>query len=403
MNYMSFFSTSLISSLFILLFVALVLGEIFERFNFPAIIGELLTGFILGPAVLGLISMNDVFTGLSEISLFFLMLLIGIEVTTETLLENYRLGSLFSLTSFIIPLLAMIFVSYYLLGLTPASAVLVSISVAVPSISIVSVLVKNFKLLQLNAGHVIMASVIITDIIAFGTLSAIMSPDKASYDIVAMISLLVILFAIDYEIRRHSGAVLRVLEALRSMDRGEKMIFGAIIVSGLVISVILEQIGITFVLGAFFAGILISEVVVGEKLHEALTSTLTRLNDSFFIPIFFSIAGLEIIIPGANSLLRLVVLMGLSAGIGAPLNYLASRKYVKELREKTMTGILGSRGSVGIIIASVAFTGGYIDGSLYSLCVFATLIFSLIFTPLVRRKDISLPSENGEKKVAGTE
>lgn len=389
---MSFSSVSLIESIFILLFVALVLGEIFERFNFPAIIGELITGFILGPSLLGIVGMNTVFQGLSEIALFFLILLIGIEVTTETLSENYRLGIVFSMSSFVIPLVAMTIASRYLLGLDPTASVLVSISVAVPSISIVSVLLRNFKLLRLNAGHVILASVIITDILAFGTVSAFISPERISIDIIAMAGLLIFLFAADYFIRKHSDFVIHVFETLHARERGEKVIFGTIIVAGLIISTILELIGITYVLGAFFAGVIISEVVVGEQLHNVLTTTLTRLNDSFFIPIFFSIAGLEIIVPSGNAIIQLAVLISLSAGIGAPLNYFLSRHYLEDLRGRTATGILGSRGSVGIIVASIAFTGGYIDSSLYSLCVFATLILSLVFTPLVRKNDITLPS-----------
>lgn len=382
---------TLIESIFLLLFLALILGEIFERFRIPAIVGELLTGFILGPAVLGLVSMNAVFKGLSEIALFFLILLIGIEVTTETLVKNYRLGTLFTFTSFIAPLLVMVVVSQFILGLGEPDALIVSISVAVPSISIVSVLLKNFRLLKLDAGHVFLASVIITDIAAFGILSAIISPEKIYTDIIGVAVLLAVLFGADYEIRKHSDIIVSLFERLHARERGEKVIFGAIIVSGLVISTILEMIGITFVLGAFFAGIIISEVVIGPDLHNMLTSTLTRLNDSFFIPIFFSIAGVEMTLPESGTLLDLLVLLLLTAAIGAPLNYFLSRKYLKSVKPRTTLGILGSRGSVGIIIATVAFDGGFLGNSLYSLAIFATLILSLVFTPLVRKKDIVLP------------
>lgn len=388
---------TLILSIFLLLFMALILGETFEYFNLPAIVGELLTGLILGPAVLGIVTMNAVFAGLSEIALFFLVLLIGIEVTTETLRENYRLGMLFTLTSFIVPLIAMIIVSHFFLGLGEPEAAIVSMAVAVPSISIVSVLLKSFKLLKLQAGHVFLASVIITDIAAFGALSAIISPDKVYFDLAGILAFLVFLFVADYEIRKHSTLVVGLFEKLHARERGEKVFFGMIIVSGLVISSILELIGVTFVLGAFFAGIVISEVVVGEELHNMLTSTLNRLNDSFFIPIFFSIAGVEIVLPQANVLVQLSVLIILSACIGGLLNYYLSGKYLSGVKGRTTSGVLGSRGSVGIIIASVAFNGGFIDSSLYSLAIFATLILSLIFTPLVRRKDITLPASTPGK------
>ena len=134
---------TLILSIFLLLFMALILGETFEYFNLPAIVGELLTGLILGPAVLGIVTMNAVFAGLSEIALFFLVLLIGIEVTTETLRENYRLGMLFTLTSFIVPLIAMIIVSHFFLGLGEPEAAIVSMAVAVSSFFIIFVLLQK--------------------------------------------------------------------------------------------------------------------------------------------------------------------------------------------------------------------------------------------------------------------
>lgn len=382
---------TLILSIFLLLFVALLLGELFEQFNFPAIIGELLAGLILGPAVLGLVTMNPIFNGIAEISLFFIILLIGIEVTTETLRNNYGQGMAFTITSFVAPLIVMILVSQFLLGLSETQAVVISLAVATPSISIVSVLLKNFKLLKVNAGHVFLSSVIITDIIAFGTLSTIISPERIYLDVFGIAIFLAILFLADLAIRNHSEFVVAVFERLHARERGEKVIFGMIIVAGLVISSLLELIGITFVLGAFFAGIIINEVVVGEHLHGMLISTLTRLNDSFFIPVFFSIAGVEIILPGGDTIFMLAVLMLLAAGIGGPLNYYLSEKILSDVHGRTAAGVLGSRGSVGIIIASVAYGNGIIDSSLYSLAIFATLILSLAFTPLVRKGDISLP------------
>lgn len=382
---------TLIESIFLLLLIALILGEVFEKFHFPAIVGELMAGFILGPALLGLVSMNEVFSGLSEIALFFLILLIGIEVTTDTLVNHYRKGIAFTFASFIAPLVVMIVVSQFLLGLSEPESLLVSMTVTVPSISIASVLLRNYSLLKLESGHVFLASVIITDMVAFAILSAVISPDKIYFDVTGLVLLLVVLFVVDHFIRKHSKNVTNLFERLHARERGEKVIFGAIIVSGLVISSVLEIIGITFVLGAFFAGIIISEVVVGSELHNILVSTLNRLNDSFFIPIFFSIAGVEMVFPSMGDGFVLLVLILLSAGIGGTLNYVLSRKYITEVPPRTTVGFLGSRGSVGIIIATIAYNSGYINSSDYSIAIFATLILSLVFTPLVRKNDIILP------------
>ena len=39
-------------------------GELLNRVGIPSVVGELLTGLILGPAVLGIVSPNQVFSGL---------------------------------------------------------------------------------------------------------------------------------------------------------------------------------------------------------------------------------------------------------------------------------------------------------------------------------------------------
>jgi Kef-type K+ transport systems, membrane components len=62
---------TLISSIFILLFVALVVGELLNRSGVPSVVGELLTGLVLGPAILGIVKPNQVYSGISEGALFF--------------------------------------------------------------------------------------------------------------------------------------------------------------------------------------------------------------------------------------------------------------------------------------------------------------------------------------------
>ena len=121
---------SFIFSIFILLFSALIVGELFERFGLPAVVGELLTGLVLGPAVFNIVQINAVFSGLSEIALFFIVLLIGVEATTDTLRKNYKLGLLFSFTSFVVPLSIMLAVSHYFLHIPETESVLLSISIA---------------------------------------------------------------------------------------------------------------------------------------------------------------------------------------------------------------------------------------------------------------------------------
>jgi len=54
-------------TLFLILIVARVLGELFARFAIPSVLGELFAGILLGSSVLGIVEPNEVLRILSEI------------------------------------------------------------------------------------------------------------------------------------------------------------------------------------------------------------------------------------------------------------------------------------------------------------------------------------------------
>jgi Kef-type K+ transport system membrane component KefB len=361
----------------------------------PAVVGEILAGVILGPAILNYIQPSAIFSSISEISLFFIILYIGIEATTDTFRAGFGKSIILTMTSFIIPVLIMIYISFDFLSLNITESIVLSIAIGVPSISIISVLLKDNGILKMNAGNLILASVILSDIIALAVTSISLDPKKIYVEVPGIVIFLVLVVLIDRTIRKNSDRVMGFFDRIHAMERGEKIIFGAIIVGALFVSLLFELIGVTYVLGAFFAGMLISDVVLGEDLNGKVKRTLSRLNDSFFIPIFFSIAGLDATIPGGGYVKILVVLVLLSAGIGGTLNYLASKKMIRQIRPRMTMGILGSRGAIGIIVASLALyqpgistPGRSISASLYSVAIFGILILSIAFASLVRKEDV---------------
>ena len=85
--------------LLVLLFVNGFAGEIVMRFGQPALVGELLAGIALGviahqlegtlPVIAGLDD-DEVFTGLTDLAIFFLMLLAGVEMSPRELSKSSR-------------------------------------------------------------------------------------------------------------------------------------------------------------------------------------------------------------------------------------------------------------------------------------------------------------------------
>ncbi|MBX8638629.1 MAG: cation:proton antiporter [Thermoplasmata archaeon] len=373
----------IITAMLLLLGVGLVLGQLFEHFRVVAIAGEIIGGVILGPAVFNIVRPDAILYSISEISLFFIMLLLGIEMTVDLLRKPYRRALPLTMTSFVIPAIMMFLLLYLVVRYSLAASVIVSISIGVPSISIISVLVRNYGLLQKDAGLTMLSSVVLSDLIAFLLLSAFLGTRQLIPEVFIFLIFIIVIYYLDKIITSHSETVIKAFGRLHATEHGEKIIFGAIIFGGLLVSTIFQSIGITFVLGAFFSGMLISEVVVGKDLLGILTRTLNRMNESFFIPVYFTIAGLSMLIPGASYVATLLALLLLTGVVASYMNFRMSRKLSIDISPRSTVGFLGARGAVGVVIAGTALSYSLINHEMYSVILFGTVAMASFFPVLI--------------------
>ncbi len=371
--------------LLLLLASALIMGRIAERLKVPAVVGQIIAGMLLGPAVLHLVAINVTLSSVAEISLFFIMLLVGVGMTVDTLANHVKSAVLFSLSAFVIPMFIMFMVAYEAFGLGMGQALITSIAIGVPSISIISVLVMRYRLLRKEDGKRIIASVVLTDVIAFIVLAMIgRGVGSGIGATLSMIVFIIALFLIDAFVRKHENGVKRFFSRVSSMDNGDSVIFGMIILIGLFVATLTQLAGITYVLGAFFAGLLIHEAVLGKSIYKSLNRTLERVGEAFFIPLFFSIAGLQAALPTMGNIPLLLTLVAISGLIGGSLNYLVGKNRLKELKPLAASAFLGGRGAVGIIIANIALLEGIIGINLYSVIISGTVILSLTLPALLK-------------------
>jgi len=376
----------IIIELLLLLGASLILGEIFERYGFPGIVGNILAGFILGPAIFSVVKPSPELSAIAEVSLFFIILLIGLEVTTDLITKNVRKYSVFTFTGFILPasILAVLLILVYHIGVT--SSIITAIAIGTPSISIISVLVLRYHLIRYQDGSVIIASTVISDIIAFSILAVLSNHSNTMYIVLALAIVFIALFAIDSLIKKHVLYIRKFFNRMSLTDSGERITFGLIIAAGLIFASIFQLIGITYVLGAFFAGMLIYDTIMGKKFYRRVSMTFKRINYSFFIPLFFSIAAISAIFPSGIYIVLLAIALGI-IGLFSIATYMMGRRLFENINPATGTGIIGSRGAVGITIGSVAFTAGLISINLYSIIILGTIILSLSMPLLISKKD----------------
>ncbi|MFN3786967.1 MAG: cation:proton antiporter, partial [Sulfurihydrogenibium azorense] len=72
-------------SLAAIIFVGRVLGDLFNKFGIPAVLGEIFAGIVLGTSVLGLIEVNDAIKVLAEIGIILLLFKVGLEADIHQL------------------------------------------------------------------------------------------------------------------------------------------------------------------------------------------------------------------------------------------------------------------------------------------------------------------------------
>ncbi|MEM4091120.1 MAG: cation:proton antiporter, partial [Thermoplasmatales archaeon] len=215
------------------------------------------------------------------------------------------------------------------------------------------------------------------------------SPEKI-LEIATFLTLFIIfLWALDRYLKLRSEGLIKSAENF--IEHREGLLFAVVIVMGLAVSSLFEYIGITFVLGAFFSGLIIHENTVGERVHGTLMRTFSRINSSFFIPVFFSISGLLVTRISLHLVPLTVFFILVTSLVGGTFTYFIARRYLRGINSSTAVGIFGGRGAVGVIIASLSLGRGLINTDLYSSAILATVVMAIVFTFIF---DLSFNREN---------
>ncbi len=381
----------IIYQVLLVLAFAVVLGEVFQRFGLPSVAGELLSGLVLGPTVLGVVSNSAEIQGISTISLFFIIFLIGLEMRTETIRRHLLQGTLVSTTSFFTPFIIVTLLSVRLFPFGVIPDLVLALVIAVPSISIVSVMVIEYGLLELQSGQIILASTVISDIVAFVALAAISQSVGDTLSLLAFVVVFVAAFAImDWALNARVEAFRRILRSSSRVLKRENVSYAVLIIAGLLVSLIFQSVGLSYIIGAFFAGLILHEGLVGREAFGRLIRTFTRMNEGFFIPVFFGFAGMEANLIGASylSIGALLVIILATVAPSLLLTYSGVRRLLKASGDdaRDVAVMLGGRGAVGIVIASVALQNGIIDQPAYSLAILGTVVISILVPLLIKRR-----------------
>ena len=378
--------------LFVLLLVAKIGDEIFKRIGQPPVVGEILAGVVVGPAVLGWYEINAESMLFAEIGVVLLLFQVGLETRLNDLV---RVGP----TALAVGALGVVlpfgggFLLAEVLGSPLVVAVFLAAALTATSVGITSGVLRDLGALRTRSGRVILGAAVIDDVLAMLILAFAsgLAARSVSFDRIAVLVLIALLFI---------GIVLvggtRILARRRSLLTDPKFaetpfLPGMIIMLGL--AALASQIGLAAIIGAFLAG-----MVVGESSERhALESEVAPIA-AFFTPFFFGFIGAQVDIGGLANLGTLALVAAVTV-IAVATKFMGA--FIGAIRlgraEAMLIGWgMVPRGEVGIVVAGLGLQIGAIEGELYTVVVAMAILTTIIVPPflpvLVRRAEASAAS-----------
>ncbi|PSN77913.1 sodium:calcium exchanger, partial [filamentous cyanobacterium CCP4] len=374
---------TLIVEMVTVLGAATVSGFVASRLKQPVLLGYLLGGMLIGPAGLGLITLEGDIEVLADIGVALLLFALGIEFSLKDLLRMRAIalggGSLQILLTILLGGgLA------YLTGWVDTIPTAVFLG-AVLSLSSTAVVLKSLierNAVQTNHGQIMLAILIAQDL-GVGLMLAILPALTEPADVIGTALVAAVLKALLFL----GGAILVgrwvIPLAVRWLARSgsQELFLLGILVLCLGIALITSALGLGIEMGAFVAGLMISNV---EYADHALDRMLPMRD--VFATLFF--ASIGILIDPAFLLANGWVLLGLVAiamvgkaiiatGVVALFGY--------SLKTALTVGLgINQIGEFSFVLAGVAQQEGLFSPQLYGLTV-GTTAATLLITPFLLR------------------
>jgi len=388
--------------LLVLLIATRAFGEVAVRVGQPALVGELLAGVLLGIVVvhnratfpvLSELPENAVFEAVTDLGIFFLMLMAGLELRPQKLAQASGKAVLVAVGGLLVPLALGIGIGRTLLpasDLRSAQSLFLGVALAITAVPVSVGVLLSLGRLDTRVGHMIVSAAIVDDVLSLmllALLTAILEtgsmPDAGA--LLLLVGKVSLFFALAVPAGRYLVPWLgRRVTSLH----GDEFEFSFLVLAGLSFSVLAEALSIHFLIGAFLAGLFFVRRTIDEATYDDVFAKVSALTHGFFAPVFFASIGIHLhggaLLEAPFFLAALVCAATagkvLGAGIPARLGGMSPR-------DSLAVGIgMNARGAVELIVADVAFRAGLfalptppdrIVESLYSAVVITAIVTTL--------------------------
>ncbi len=376
---------SFLRDLAIILFSAKAFGILARKLHAPEVVGEILAGVLIGPALLGFVSETDFITKMAEIGVIMLMFEAGLATDMKKLKQTGLKATAIACAGVFVPIIlgTILFMSFYGFGEIGSEqfykALFIGTIMSATSVSITVAALKELGKLNGTVGTTIVSSAIIDDVIGIIVLTFVLSAKDTNAN-VWMIVLKAFLF---FAIAIVSGFI--VYKIFKWLDKRYEHTRRIPIIA-LVYCIAMAYIsktyfGIAEITGAYVAGIVLCNLHDAKYVERRVDISAYMV----FAPIFFTGIGLKVSFETMNVKLFLfsvafvaVACLAKIIGCGA-----VAKLCRFSFNDSLKIGIgMMTRGEVALITAKAGLAVGLITPE-YFTGVIMLILFSSITVPIL--------------------
>ena len=267
--------------------IMLVAPLLFERIKLPGIVGLILAGVVVGPYGLGVLERDSTIILLGTVGLLFLMFMAGLETSLDDLKYNADKAAIFGIATFALPMVLGT-AAMLLLGYSFLAAILVASCFASHTLLALPVVTK-LGIMRTQVVTATLGGTLITNVLALLVLAVVVKAHQGSLNLSFWLFLIPALSI--YTLATLWGVPKIGRWFFRRFGHDEGAEFTFVLATLFVVSYAAELIDIEPIIGAFLAGIAITQII---PQLSPLMNRIQFIGNTLFVPFFLISVGMLI-------------------------------------------------------------------------------------------------------------
>jgi Kef-type K+ transport system membrane component KefB len=370
----------ILRDILLIFLAAKLLAEVAERLRQPPVVGELLAGILIGPALLGWVQPNELLSTLAELGVLFLLFRVGLELKDFDLARVGSTALLVAILGVIVPFL-MGWGIMLAFGEAQVGAVFVGAAMVATSVGITARVLAGKGLLQERASKIILAAAVIDDVLGLIVLAAVSSGARGRLNWFELALTATLAVGFTFVVAKWgTRTVQRMAPAVHARLRAGGGEFNLALVLLFALSLAAVYAGVAAIIGAFLAGMALANSI-GDQVHEMMSGVTELLVPFFLVGIglhfdLSAFAGRTTIVIALVILVAAVISKFVGCAAGA-----LSLGWTEAVR--VGAGMI-PRGEVGMVVAQIGLGLHVIPAATYGVVVFMSIATTMIAPPLLK-------------------